>query len=395
MNRGLSLYLDLLRFSAALEVFAYHLTMLTGWPATQPIFASFGHEAVVVFFVLSGYVIGYAARNRDKTPERYAVSRLTRIYSVAIPALLLTVALDHFGYSLNPVVYDGFAPLHSPMLRFGISVFLLNETWHSVQAFSNGPYWSVCYELLYYAIFAFYFFFDGRMRRVLLLASLLLAGPRALLLLPVWVMGSLAFFETRSRRWPSVLHWILFLLPVLGFWLYANAPIANITVRLAAAVFGWTTAAVDLGHSRQALSDWYLGVLLALHFVGAKNLQLELERCLSWIARPFHVCADFTFTLYLVHLPNPVRDSTHGPERSMAAGGYRADCRRGHGDTGYYHRKAATPAQAAGRTGHVRSAPSVTWRVVRSRRVRPEPAAHCSRPAFCLIRIGPGHARRA
>jgi hypothetical protein len=80
MHPGLSFYLDLIRFISALEVFLYHIGL-----------ARFGHEAVIVFFVLSGYVISYTAKNNDRTIGRYAISRFTRVYSVALPALVGSV----------------------------------------------------------------------------------------------------------------------------------------------------------------------------------------------------------------------------------------------------------------------------------------------------------------
>jgi peptidoglycan/LPS O-acetylase OafA/YrhL len=52
-----------------------------------------------------------------------------------------------------------------------------------------------------------------------------------------------------------------------------------------------------------SVSDWFLGIILTLHFLGAKNLGLELQRVLQPAAGPVRMLADYTFTLYLVHLP--------------------------------------------------------------------------------------------
>src|SRR4030095_922972 len=59
MKRGLSLYLDVVRVSAALAVVVTHLAypelsggMLAPWRLV-------GNDAVMVFFVLSGFVIAY------------------------------------------------------------------------------------------------------------------------------------------------------------------------------------------------------------------------------------------------------------------------------------------------------------------------------------------------
>ena len=47
--------------------------------------------AVGVFFVLSGFVIGYAVHEREKDARSYFVGRAARVYSVAVPALVLTL----------------------------------------------------------------------------------------------------------------------------------------------------------------------------------------------------------------------------------------------------------------------------------------------------------------
>ncbi len=52
-----------------------------------------GHSAVVIFFVLSGYVISATLRPGG-TALDYGIKRAARIYSVAIPAVLLTWGLD-------------------------------------------------------------------------------------------------------------------------------------------------------------------------------------------------------------------------------------------------------------------------------------------------------------
>src|SRR5258708_5629666 len=89
-----STYLDLLRASAALAVFIVHLgyAEFTGGIVTRQ--DQIGRAAVIVFFVLSGYVVAYVARERERTLSVFAVSRLARVYSVALGALALTVAVD-------------------------------------------------------------------------------------------------------------------------------------------------------------------------------------------------------------------------------------------------------------------------------------------------------------
>jgi peptidoglycan/LPS O-acetylase OafA/YrhL len=82
----LSVYCDLVRFGAALVMLLGHAWTIPfpnhplRWPGTQ---------AVVVFFVLSGFVIAFVADGREKAFVEYALRRAARVWSVAIPAILL------------------------------------------------------------------------------------------------------------------------------------------------------------------------------------------------------------------------------------------------------------------------------------------------------------------
>ena len=86
MTPLLSVWLDLARLAAALVVVLHHV-----WPVLVPHHRLPwpGHHAVVVFFVLSGFVIAFVTDRRETTLRIYAQRRAARILSVAIPALML------------------------------------------------------------------------------------------------------------------------------------------------------------------------------------------------------------------------------------------------------------------------------------------------------------------
>ncbi len=65
MTNALSFYLDGLRFGAAFTVFLAHYSVqrISGgffWP-----WFAYGHTAVLVFFVLSGFVIAWVSETRS------------------------------------------------------------------------------------------------------------------------------------------------------------------------------------------------------------------------------------------------------------------------------------------------------------------------------------------
>ena len=61
----------------------------------------FGHEAVVVFFVISGFLVGGKAladwQDKRFCWRRYLVNRISRLYAVLLAALILGACLDLFG----------------------------------------------------------------------------------------------------------------------------------------------------------------------------------------------------------------------------------------------------------------------------------------------------------
>ena len=193
MTRGFSTYLDLLRFGAAVVVllshFGYERISDGRWLWVRDL--NLGSDAVIIFFVLSGYVIAHVAARPSSTMGRFAFDRVTRLVSVALPALLLGFALDRFGASIAPESYAGwfYNPLAlSELLARGLS--FTNE-WGGMETRlgTNGPFWSLSYEAAYYALFAIAFFMTGARRMLLLILSCFLIGVNILILLPVWLMG--------------------------------------------------------------------------------------------------------------------------------------------------------------------------------------------------------------
>lgn len=95
MNKEFSLYLDCCRLFAALTVVLAHLTqfgLASGeWTRFLP---SNGQDAVIVFFVLSGLVIYHTVRKKVSSLSEFIAARATRIYSVAIPVVVITVCVD-------------------------------------------------------------------------------------------------------------------------------------------------------------------------------------------------------------------------------------------------------------------------------------------------------------
>ena len=300
MNKPFSIYLDLVRFSAACLVYLWHSNQRMLVQELLPA-SKYGHSAVIVFFVLSGFVIAYVTDTKEKHWVDYSASRLSRVYSVVIPTLVLTLALDAIGRSLYPAIYA--YPFDQFLVRGGASLLMLNEIWLvSITSFSNVPYWSIAFESWYYVLFGVAMFAPRRWRWPILLACGLLVGPKILLLLPVWCTGVLLYHWRWLGGLSMAFSWCLVLLSTFGIYAYHAWEIDKIPA-------GWTEAQLgaelfrNLTFARNALGDYGLCGLVFCHFAGMRRVAPSLAPLLRRVERPVRWAASYTFTLYLLHQP--------------------------------------------------------------------------------------------
>jgi peptidoglycan/LPS O-acetylase OafA/YrhL len=295
MTNALSLYLDALRFGAALTVFLSHYSTAR---ISGGLFWQFdsGRTAVLVFFVLSGFVIAWVSETRERTVEDYALSRVARLFSVILPAFVLTAVLDATGKIIDPRLYDaewGHGTTH-PVIDYALSAVFLGESWTiRVLPGFNVPYWSLNYEAWYYVLFAAAIFLRGRARIAAVIVAALVAGPAILLLLPVWLMGVAAW------RWRAELP------RPLGRPLGRPLVIICLAGFFALEALGgerlfWHPSSGWLPPDFSAY-DFVLGALVALFIVGLANVRLPMPT--ARFGRLVRGLAGTSFGLYLLHYP--------------------------------------------------------------------------------------------
>jgi peptidoglycan/LPS O-acetylase OafA/YrhL len=308
MTTGLSAYLDFLRVVAALVVFGTHLSgdRFSGGAVGFPV--AVGHSAVMVFFVLSGYVIAWSTTAQRQDLRTYFVHRAARIYSVALPAILLTNLVDLSLTHWAAMPADGvpaYQYWHYPEYLglasvFGGEAWFLNET-----AFSDVPYWSLTYEVAYYALFGAVVFTGGWRRCVAILGVLLLTGPRPWLLFPLWAMGA-ALALAHLHRQPAPIFRIetarlLVAATAIGAIAVAWFRTDGATDQWSASILGGThQAQAWLHYARFAPTDWLIGILIAVNIAAARDARLVWPRAGARLVR---WAASFTFALYLSHYP--------------------------------------------------------------------------------------------
>jgi peptidoglycan/LPS O-acetylase OafA/YrhL len=300
MSKTFSIYLDLVRFIAACLVYVYHSNQRLLVSDVLPA-SNFGHSSVIVFFVLSGFVIAYITATKENKLSSYAASRISRVYSVVLPTIILTVVLDAIGRQLYPALYA--YPFDKFVLRGLASLLLLNEVWFiSITSFSNVPFWSICYELWYYVAFGIFAFFPKKVSVVLLMLLALMLGPKIVLLAPIWAAGVILYRWERLNRMTEPWAWLLVIASVTGIVAFHYVGVTEWVAEQLKLLVGPKWHA-EFTFSKFFLSDYLLALLVFGNFVGMRKISFRFEAVLLLIERPVRFLAGYTFTLYLLHQP--------------------------------------------------------------------------------------------
>ena len=288
-----SFFLDLLRLIAAFSVFYFHVVLLWYPQANSDLLVRFGHRAVIVFFVLSGYVIAYSTLRKERDPQGYVLSRLSRLYSVLLPALVWTALLQIVGTHLNPAPYLQIDRGHD-VLRYGIVALFLQSAWTlNISPPTNGPFWSLCHEFWYYSLFGAAVLIPRRgWKAAAILILALICGMNVLLLMPSWLMGVACYRYGRAVALPRGVAAAGLIatgmLAIASYWFLPDWP--------------YVVPHHVLFYSGSFLSDALFGILLMLMigFFDGTFRDAQVPACLDKIVR---WAADHTFSLYLYHFP--------------------------------------------------------------------------------------------
>lgn len=295
ITRPLSVWLDLVRGVAALAVVVGHAAQINVYTGPFPFSMFFQKNAVVVFFVLSGMVIAASVDRDRKTLGHFAVARISRIVPVAWAAIAVSLAVAALDVAMpgDPLFVEDLR-WADPRELLRAALFL-SESYTT--AFSpNAPYWSLSYEVWFYALFAAGTYLSGGARAAWLIVLAAIAGPNILVLLPVWLVGVALVRVPLARRVPAAVSGGLVLLAIAGLFI---APLfAMDAFRLLRPLVPWS-----LGSSLYVLTDFALAVALAAGFAGLRTLS---EKGLALPARAEPAIrwgANMSFSLYLLHWP--------------------------------------------------------------------------------------------
>jgi len=119
---------------------------------------TWGHNAVILFFVLSGYLVGgsviRAYRSGAFDWVDYAIQRLVRLWVVLVPGLIVGLCIDAIGARLSGGhgLYASWKGI-VPALRDDAGNLFFLQTILVPPAGTNSALWSLAYEFWYYVSF--------------------------------------------------------------------------------------------------------------------------------------------------------------------------------------------------------------------------------------------------
>ena len=261
----------------------------------------YGHEVVLLFFVLSGFVIHlkYANQLKRKTFNfsfaDYFTKRAKRIFPPFLFALALTFCLDSLGRYLHYTPYFGttnYSEINKdigqnllPSTFFGNIAFLYEKY---VPLFgSNGPSWSLKYEWWFYMLYPLFLVIS---KRNLIKSSLLMV---------------ILFLASYFQIWPEDLLRDVFTMMV-GWWLGVllaevfveriNVSLSNLSFLMLIFLVAPFIKPLDISAYDLVIAIGFTGFLSAMLNLSPNNL---LVRALEKIK----LLGDFSYSLYILHFP--------------------------------------------------------------------------------------------
>lgn len=282
-----STLLHAIRWMAAVIVLLGHAQMYARQKTGSGAFAweyvgDHAHAGVVIFFVLSGFVIAWSVdKSAELSWKKYYIDRFSRIYSVLPIAIIFTVVLDRIGGALSAAYGDPhLMPQDNYWVRFLVNLFSIQGfQGYRVQFGSNPALWSIGYEFFYYIVFGLMYFwreiFQARIKLagVVVVGLFLLAGTKIALYFLIWSLGFIAYRIQKNVTLSLGYFWLFLMAVVLVNHFVVYKALGNI----------------------EYLRDFSLGLAVAALFIPSVPS--------VGTVRVHKFMADFSYSLYAFHMP--------------------------------------------------------------------------------------------
>lgn len=317
IGSGLRTALDAARVIASFYVPLHHLAQ--AHPISGPVGLAFrfGQEAVIAFFLLSGFLIYANEQGRVATDlAGYASRRVVRIY----PPLLIAIAVSLALGLVLPELRSAFYWQQLVGTLMGLQdVSALKPGVITDSFMGNTPLWSLSYELAFYALFPLAMTFERRFGSCVDHA----VGLVSLIAYALYII------------WPG--HFALVISYFAIWWVGAAIARAYLAghsdARAIAVPLCWLTVLLALAivnvavHSQTAIGIY--PALMARHFACALIAAIVLfspagrwmVKGLAVFPKAFGALAGISYGVYVLHYPLLIQAGAHGGVVGLICGG--------------------------------------------------------------------------
>lgn len=275
-NNGLSIHPE--QYSIIDKIFVYAFSLF-----------KYGHEAVIVFFVLSGFVIHLKQADRNFTFDNFSITkylkkRIIRIYPTLITAFILCLINDFIISNLPD------QSIASNFSKYSISTFFYNLFLipNTADWGNNFPMWSLKHEWIFYLLYPILLGLStvNKYIPIIIVLSLYICfilGYKIPYLdnvaytLSVWFLGVLLaeVYKKKSNLWNKIIPYFILLIFVYPF----------------------------INREKNELYP-YLDLTFGLIIMGF--LSLLIQNKINYVAKileKFSNIGLFSYSLYLLHWP--------------------------------------------------------------------------------------------
>lgn len=257
---------------------------------------SLGHAAVIIFFVLSGFIItNLIFKDWDSFSfSEYAINRLVRLWVVLIPSLIFALIVYYLLSIYSPeiiqgnyrnIINSGPSSVNNKISIFQIlgNIFFLQEI--LVETFTiNGPLWSLSYEFWYYILFPVLLFnleiFKNNISKTKVLyffIILVLIPFKILLYFIIWLLDSLVYLlrkvQIKYLKINVILSLVIFFLSLINYKL-------------------------KIFEMKNFYQDFVIAIGFSYFLLVTLNLNIRIFKI-----RIFHQLSKISYSLYLFHFP--------------------------------------------------------------------------------------------
>ncbi len=247
--------------------------------------SSCGKQCVLVFFILSGFVIYHSFYKSDKKISHFYIIRAIRIYIPFLFSLLFSITVLILAGKLNAnILIDGVREYNTRLITafndLGVASVLKSLFFMQSKEYAgfNFAYWSLLHEAIFYIVFPIYFFIGLRNRVILFVVMFtgFILTRSDFFYYQLYFLAGMFLFDYYKEKRKLFLKGKFFYIPLIVIGFLAT----NLLAKQSSILFSDIAALFT--------------VLLLFDYLIVTSASYN---------RFFQKLADISFTLYLNHLP--------------------------------------------------------------------------------------------